>query len=163
LRQDVGQVLDAYLDTRGRVLPDALGVPLLTAVGNRAGGRRLSRRGVRTIVDGHLRRLDLKRPGLSDYALRHTGATLAYKYTHDLRAVQDLLCHADLPTTAANVPYFVYRRGATLDQARPRVPALLGGVIGRCCWSASEARSAAPSLSAGGGRRALRGGHGAHP
>ena len=71
-----------------------------TAVGNRAGGQHLSRRGVRTIVDGHLRRLDLKQPGLSNHALRHTGATLAYKYTRDLRAVQDLLGHADPRTTA---------------------------------------------------------------
>ena len=35
-----------------------------------------------------------------DHALRHTGATLACKYTHDLRAVQDLLGHADPRTTA---------------------------------------------------------------
>jgi hypothetical protein len=34
--------------------PDAAGLPLVTAVGNRAGGRRLSRRGVRKIVDAHL-------------------------------------------------------------------------------------------------------------
>jgi site-specific recombinase XerD len=100
LRQDVASSLRAYLGARGQIQPDALGLPLLTAVGNRAGGRRLSRRGVRTIVDAHLRRLDLKRPGLSNHALRHTGATLAYKYTHDLRAVQDLLGHADPRTTA---------------------------------------------------------------
>jgi hypothetical protein len=31
----------------------------MTAVGNRAGGQRLSRRGVRKIVDSHLRRVDL--------------------------------------------------------------------------------------------------------
>jgi integrase len=51
-------------------------------------------------LTGHLRRLDLKRPGLANHALRHTGATLAYKYTLDLRAVQDLLGHADPRTTA---------------------------------------------------------------
>ncbi len=103
LRQDVAEALDAYLETRGQVLADALGEPLMTAVGNRAGGKRLSRRSVRTIVDAHL---DLKRPGVSNHALRHTGATLAYKYTHDLRAVQDLLGHADSRTTAryARVP-----------------------------------------------------------
>jgi integrase len=55
---------------------------------------------VRKIVDGHLTRLDLKRPALSNRALRHTGATLAYQDTRDLRAVQDLLGHAD-PRTAA--------------------------------------------------------------
>ena len=100
LRQDVAEAVDAYLEARGRVCADALGLPLMTAVGNRAGGQRLSRRGVRKIVDSHLRRLELKRPGLSNHALRHTGATLVYKYTHDLRAVQDLLGHADPRTTA---------------------------------------------------------------
>ncbi|MBV9324844.1 MAG: tyrosine-type recombinase/integrase [Chloroflexi bacterium] len=100
LRQDVADSLRSYLGARGRVQSDPLGLPLLTAVGNRAGGQRLSRRGVRTIVDAHLRRLDLKRPGLSNHALRHTGATLAYKYTHDLRAVQEMLGHADPRTTA---------------------------------------------------------------
>ena len=99
LRADVADAVHAYLEARGQVLADALGLPL-TAVGNRAGGRRLSRRGVRKIVDSHLQRLDLKRPGLSNHALRHTGATLAYKYTHDLRAVQELLGHADPRTTA---------------------------------------------------------------
>ncbi len=100
LRQDVGQALKAYLAARGLIENDQHGAPLMTAIGNRAGGKRLSRRGVRTIVDSHLRRLDLKRPGLSNHALRHTGATLAYKYTHDLRAVQDMLGHADPRTTA---------------------------------------------------------------
>jgi site-specific recombinase XerD len=100
LREDVAQAVHAYLNERGPIRADALGVPLITAVGNRAGGQRLSRRGVRKIVDSHLRRLDLKRPRLSNHALRHTGATLAYKYTHDLRAVQDLLGHADPRTTA---------------------------------------------------------------
>jgi site-specific recombinase XerD len=100
LREDVAQAVHAFLERRGMVRADALGVPLFTAVGNRAGGKRLSRRGLRKIVDGHLIRLDLKRPGLSNHALRHTGATLAYKYTHDLRAVQDLLGHADPRTTA---------------------------------------------------------------
>jgi len=100
LRSDVGEAVQRYLAHRGRVLPDERGVPLFAAVGNRAGQQRLSRRGVRKIVDGHLRKLDLKRPGVSNHALRHTGATLAYKYTHDLRAVQDLLGHADPRTTA---------------------------------------------------------------
>jgi integrase/recombinase XerD len=92
--------VDVYLEGRGGVCADALGLPLMTAVGNRAGGRRLSRRGVRKIVDAHMSRLHLKRPGVSNHALRHTGATLAYKYTHDLRAVQDLLGHVDPRTTA---------------------------------------------------------------
>lgn len=106
LRTDVGETVQRYLEHRGIVLADERSVPLFAAVGNRAGQKRLSRRGVRQIVDGHLRTLDLKRPGVSNHALRHTGATLAYKYTHDLRAVQDLLGHAD-PRTSARYAHVV--------------------------------------------------------
>ena len=89
-----------YLAARGRVQPDTAGEPLLTAVGNFASGHRLSRRGVRHVVDSYLRAAKVKRPRVSNHALRHTGATLAYRYTHDLRAVQDMLGHQDPKTTA---------------------------------------------------------------
>jgi len=48
-------------------------------------------------------------------ALRRTGATLAYRYTHDLRAVQDMLGHQDPKTTA--------RYARVVDRARTN-PAL---------------------------------------
>jgi site-specific recombinase XerD len=51
-RDDVAQAVHAYLKARGAVRADALGIPLMTGVGNRAGGLRLSHRGVRKIVDG---------------------------------------------------------------------------------------------------------------
>jgi integrase len=57
-------------------------------------------RGVRFTVDVYLTRTQLKRPRVSDHALRHTAATLAYRYSHDLRAVQDLLGHSAPRTTA---------------------------------------------------------------
>ena len=103
LRPDLATVLQAYLAARGPVDRDAAGTPLVAAVGHRAGGQRLSRRGIRHVVDGYLRQAGLKRPGVSDHALRHTAATLAYKYTRDLRAVQHMLGHADPRTTARYV------------------------------------------------------------
>jgi integrase/recombinase XerD len=108
LRPDLAAVLQAYLATRGEVCHDATGTPLVAAVGNRAGGQRLSRRGIRHVVDGYLRQAGLKRPGVSDHALRHTAATLAYKYTRDLRAVQHMLGHAD-PRTTARYAHLVER------------------------------------------------------
>jgi site-specific recombinase XerD len=99
LRPDVAQALVAFLQARGPVPPDRAGTPLFTAVGNRAGGRRLSRRGCRHVVDSYLRQAALKRPGVSNHALRHTAATLAYKHTRDLRAVQEMLGHTDPKTT----------------------------------------------------------------
>ena len=94
-RPDVADTLHDYLVARGSVPVNEDGEPLFAAVGNFAGGHRLSRRGVRTIVDGYLCAATLKRPGLSDHALRHTAATLAHHYSRDLCAVQDMLGHAD--------------------------------------------------------------------
>ncbi len=115
LRPDVADALRDYLAERGHVPVDADGEPLLAAVGNFARGHRLSRRGVRHIVDAYLQQAQLKRPRLSNHALRHTGATLAYRYTHDLRAVQDMLGHQDPKTTA--------RYARVVDRARTN-PAL---------------------------------------
>jgi integrase/recombinase XerD len=76
--------------------------PLLIALGNRAGGQRLSRRGIRSIVDRYLELTNLKHtPGrtLSAHSLRHTAGTLALRSGAELRQVQDLLGHADPRTT----------------------------------------------------------------
>lgn len=100
LRPDVADILSRYLAERAPTHTDESGIPLFTACGNRAGGNRISRRGVRQVVDFYLKKADLKRPGISDHALRHTAATLAYKYTQDLRGVQEMLGHADPKTTA---------------------------------------------------------------
>jgi integrase len=59
------------------------------------GDARLSRRCIRVHPDKHLRLTGLKRPGISNHALRHTAATLGYLHTGDLRAVQEFLGHAD--------------------------------------------------------------------
>lgn len=100
LRSDVKALLIKYLSNREPVISDTAGEPLFVATGNRSGGKRISRRGIRQIVDFYLKKADLKRPGISDHALRHTAATLAYKYTQDLRGVQEMLGHADPKTTA---------------------------------------------------------------
>jgi integrase/recombinase XerD len=87
-----------YLAARGSLNPDELGEALIVADGNFARGHRLSRRGVRHVVDGYLR--DAKSNDLVCRTPRHTSATLAYRYTRDLRAVQDMLGHQDPKTTA---------------------------------------------------------------
>jgi integrase/recombinase XerD len=65
--------------------------------------RRLSRRGIRFIVDSYLEALNLKHGEgrtLSAHSLRHTAGTLAIQNGASLRQVQDLLGHADPKTTA---------------------------------------------------------------
>ena len=100
LRPDTARRLKEYMALRGKVEPDAAGTPLFAAAGDRGGGRRLSRRHIRVQTDGYLRKAGLKRPGISNHALRHTAGTLGYLHTGDLRTVQDFLGHADPRMTA---------------------------------------------------------------
>ena len=100
LRPDMAKRLREYLALRGKVTCDAAGTPLFAAQGNHRGGKRLSRRHIRAQTDGYLRTAGLKRPGISNHALRHTAGTLGYLHTGDLRAVQDFLGHADPRMTA---------------------------------------------------------------
>jgi integrase/recombinase XerD len=100
LRPDMGRRLKEYLALRGTVKCDVAGTPLFSAVGNHRGGKRLSRRHIREQTDGYLRKTGLKRPGISNHALRHTAGTLGYLHTGDLRAVQDFMGHADPRMTA---------------------------------------------------------------
>lgn len=104
LTPDIALALMNYLEARkasGEVLE--LSSPLFIAVGYRAGGQRLSRRGIRLIVDNYLKQTGLKhKPGrtISAHSLRHTAGTLALRAGADLRQVQDLLGHADPRTTS---------------------------------------------------------------
>ncbi len=104
LRPDLAQLLLQYLEARqlaGELLDDSS--PLFIAIGNRAGGQRLSRRGIRLIVDGYLEQAGLKHTQgrtLSAHSLRHTAATLGLRAGADLRQVQDLLGHKNPEMTA---------------------------------------------------------------
>jgi integrase/recombinase XerD len=103
LTPDIANLLMIYLETRkesGETLKPSS--PLFIAVGNRAGGQRISRRGIRLIVDYYLHQTELKQtPGrtISAHSLRHTAGTLALRSGAELRQVQDLLGHADPRTT----------------------------------------------------------------
>jgi integrase/recombinase XerD len=89
--------LRAY-NQRGRPLlggPGTLKAPELF-LNNR--GRRLSRQGLHEIVKGYARQANL--PGdVSAHTLRHSFATHLLEGGADLRAVQEMLGHADLSTT----------------------------------------------------------------
>jgi integrase/recombinase XerD len=91
------EALRAY-NQRGRPLlggPGTLKAPELF-LNNR--GRRLSRQGLHEIVKGYARQANL--PGdVSAHTLRHSFATHLLEGGADLRAVQEMLGHADLSTT----------------------------------------------------------------
>ena len=83
---------------RGEAQRDQDGTPLFSAMDTPR--HRLTRTRIRAIIVRYLRLAGLKRPGISNHALRHTAATLGYLHTGDLRAVQELLGHANPRMTA---------------------------------------------------------------
>lgn len=103
LTPEIAQLLVDYLYLReasGEVLKPHR--PLFIAVGNRSKGNRISRRGIRLVVDTYLQQASLKyTPGrtISAHSLRHTAGTLALHSGAELRQVQDLLGHSDPRTT----------------------------------------------------------------
>lgn len=99
LRDETEEAVQRYLRVRQQPIRDAGKTPVFVAVGNRHGGHRLSRDGVREIVDYWLEEAQLKKPGLSCHSLRHTFGTLLYEATKDLRLVQEELGHASYETT----------------------------------------------------------------
>ncbi len=99
-RKDTQKALKEYFLTRGEVRTDEQGTPLFVAVGNRAGGRRLSKDGVRSIINKYLTQAGLKKKGISCHALRHTCGTLLYQATRDVKVVQSTLRHSDVSTAA---------------------------------------------------------------
>lgn len=100
LRPDMARRLKEYLALHGKVERDEFGTLLFSAVGNSSGGKRLSRRHIRVQTDRCLSEAGLKRPGMSNHALRHTAGTVGYLHTGDLRAVLDFLGHGDPRMTA---------------------------------------------------------------
>ena len=119
LRPDTARRLKQYLALRGTAKPDEAGTPLFCAVEHRD-GMRLSRRHIRAQTDKYLRLSGLKRPGISNHALRHTAATLGYLHTGDLRAVQEFLGHSDPRQTSryAHVVDMAKRNPALFIQAK---------------------------------------------
>jgi integrase/recombinase XerD len=104
LTPELAKLLDVYLTLRRAAgFSVTLTDPLFISFGHQCCGERLSRRGMRYLVDHYLNAVDLKhQPGrkISAHSLRHTAGTLAVQNGASLRQVQDLLGHADLRTTA---------------------------------------------------------------
>ena len=104
LTPDLAHLMVEYLHQRevgGEVLNPTR--PLFIATGNNSWGKRISRRGIRSVVDSYLKQASLKHtPGrtISAHSLRHTAGTLALRSGADLRQVQDLLGHSDPRTTS---------------------------------------------------------------
>lgn len=91
------EAVNALMDERSKISnlkdKDALFVSLRT-------GKRLSARRVQQIVNDCIKAAGLGDKGYSVHKLRHTAATLLYRYGHvDMLALKEMLGHADLSTT----------------------------------------------------------------
>lgn len=63
-------------------------------------GGRLTTRAIQNIVKKHIVAAGINPEGLSTHKLRHTSATLMYKYGHvDIRSLQQILGHESIATT----------------------------------------------------------------
>ena len=77
----------------------AMSVPIDALFISRNGGR-LTTRAIQNVVKKHIVAAVLKPEGLSTHKLRHTAATLMYKYGHvDIRSLQQILGHESIATT----------------------------------------------------------------
>lgn len=105
LRPDIELLLDKYRyllsKEKLKITKDA---PIFISVSNARYGDRLSRRGIRYIVDGYFAECGLKSSDLdlnrTAHGLRHTTATLGLSAGASLREVQDNLGHSDPKQTA---------------------------------------------------------------
>ncbi len=62
--------------------------------------RRLTTRAIQNVVKKHILAAGINPDGLSTHKLRHTAATLMYKYGHvDIRSLQQILGHESIATT----------------------------------------------------------------
>lgn len=62
--------------------------------------RRLTTRSIQNVVKKHILASGINPEGLSTHKLRHTSATLMYKYGHvDIRSLQQILGHESIATT----------------------------------------------------------------
>ncbi len=107
----------AYLDKRGEAMGSGMqgGEPLFL---NSRGGR-LSTRSIARLLEQVVRQLGLLIP-ISPHGLRHTFATHMVECGADLRAVQELLGHASLATTAGYTHVNIDRLMEVYDKAHPR-------------------------------------------
>lgn len=102
LRQDTVNLLITYLKVRGFAQKDDRGTPLFISIAYHNKGGRISRCGVRDIIDRLFTQAGIKtisNDHLSCHLLRHSCGTNLYLRTKDLRVVQEVLRHKKIDTT----------------------------------------------------------------
>ena len=97
------ELLEDYIKaipTDHEVKKDGVLTPLILSSSNRNYLGRISRNGIRSIMNKALAACNLKHPGYSCHVFRHSCGTNLYRETKDLRLVQEYLRHRDPKVTA---------------------------------------------------------------
>lgn len=94
------QLIRNYLSCRPQAVRDGILTPLLISNSRNAKNKRLSRNGIRYIMNRALTLVGLKEKGIACHVLRHSCGTNLYAKTKDLRLVQETLRQRDPKITA---------------------------------------------------------------
>lgn len=115
LTEETHEELKKWLAVRDMAATDdrAFFVSMHWSEGISQPGRRLSRRGIRAMVDSYLEVISAKKEGVSCHSLRHSYATHAYANGAELAYISKEMGHADESTTQ------VYRHLVERDKNNP--------------------------------------------
>ncbi len=111
--------LQAWLEVRAQLLPPEPDADTRAALFLGARGRRVSPRVVELQLQALAQKVGLPLH-VHPHSLRHSFASHLLQSAHDLRAVQELLGHANISTTQIYTRLDFQHLAATYDQAHPR-------------------------------------------
>ena len=113
------KAVQVWLELRARVLRELHLEPDKGPVFIDRSGQRMNRRAVHRLVQAAAERLKLSQP-VHPHMLRHSFASHLLQSSGDLRAVQELLGHAQITTTQVYTHLDFQRLAQVYDQAHPR-------------------------------------------
>ena len=96
VEQKVVTCIQEYLSSRTKLHPDA---PLFVSHGHRSDGKRLNTRSIRSRINHHLEKCQIKRAGISPHSLTHTAPLLWLNNGMSLEEVRERMRHGTIETT----------------------------------------------------------------
>ena len=98
--EETFQLLKAYIETRGAIPPENRFTPTIISCSPNNRNGRITRVGIRYVINKALTDAGLKQPGYACHLFRHSCGTNLYQETKDLRVVQETLRQRSPKVTA---------------------------------------------------------------
>lgn len=98
--EETFQLLQAYIETRGAIPPENRLTPTIISCSPNNRNGRITRVGIRYVINRALTDAGLKQPGYACHLFRHSCGTNLYQETKDLRVVQETLRQRSPKVTA---------------------------------------------------------------